>query len=346
VNQKKKLEVETHERQVEKPEFEMFEEIDEESDLKDVHLENDNYLEDESGYNEVLKSESMSDVTNSCKPYKCQKCNNTFISFDSLSRHDVTYHRNERTHLCKFCGQVFERKDGLICHEAVHNVLDALYSNPDKQKEQGDHSLIDERCKLCNKVLTFVSESGSVKHLAKHSCRSIKCKKCTSAFISLDSLRRHDVKCHAHERTHSCKFCGKVFERKDGLICHEAVHKAEDCSFYSNPSQHTIVKDSVIRKRQYSDTGDPIPKGFTVHGNRRLNSGEHKQMHTVYTEVVAGQEKQKNEASTSSDYHIVRRTCTAVLDSGEICKGRYMISPLQNFEKRCQKCGVQPKPNH
>ena len=59
-------------------------------------------------------------VHSGVKQWACDICGKTLSSRDSLSRHKIVFHQEERPHACKECGRTFKIKDTLKKHLKTH----------------------------------------------------------------------------------------------------------------------------------------------------------------------------------------------------------------------------------
>ncbi|OTA64532.1 hypothetical protein K449DRAFT_404057 [Hypoxylon sp. EC38] len=115
------------------------------------------------------------------KPHKCQICGEGFSAQQALDQH-VRTHTGETPYKCDYegCGKAFKQKSALTMHKRTHT---------------GEKPL---ECDICGK--RFGESSNLSKHRKTHNPDpKFKCEEpgCTSQFIRIDQLRRHQAR---HER--------------------------------------------------------------------------------------------------------------------------------------------------
>ncbi|KAI1466848.1 uncharacterized protein F4812DRAFT_68658 [Daldinia caldariorum] len=115
------------------------------------------------------------------KPHKCAICGEGFSAQQALDQH-VRTHTGETPYKCDFegCGKSFKQKSALTMHKRTHT---------------GEKPL---ECDICGKC--FCESSNLSKHRKTHNPDyKFKCDEpgCTSQFIRIDQLRRHQAR---HER--------------------------------------------------------------------------------------------------------------------------------------------------
>ncbi|KAI0851411.1 hypothetical protein F5Y00DRAFT_229644 [Daldinia vernicosa] len=115
------------------------------------------------------------------KPHKCAICGEGFSAQQALDQH-VRTHTGEMPYKCDFegCGKSFKQKSALTMHKRTHT---------------GEKPL---ECSICGKC--FCESSNLSKHRKTHNPDyKFKCDEpgCTSQFIRIDQLRRHQAR---HER--------------------------------------------------------------------------------------------------------------------------------------------------
>lgn len=143
----------------------------------------------------------------------CCLCKKVLANHDGLVEHLKNIHGKGPAMFCDLCPISYHSKFKLTQHMKVHstkkfacNICDfktAYKSNFENHKLR--HGL-REKCKICNKLVTFLKE-----HLKLHRHRKAcpVCKKMVAAHQFTDHVRRHDK--------WSCKECGDQFTSKNDL---------------------------------------------------------------------------------------------------------------------------------
>ena len=140
--------------------------------------------------------------------FLCVYCERPFLSKEELDKHTANHLKN-RPFVCKVCGKGFAFKQGLERHEAVH-------SN-DKQ----------HKCEYCDQ--SFSTQSKLARHLTAHAgSRPYPCRLCPKSYLLSHHLTRH-MRSHkeADSGSYKCLECEEVFQNRDELIYHSAVHATE-----------------------------------------------------------------------------------------------------------------------
>lgn len=142
--------------------------------------------------------------------FLCVYCERPFLSKDELEKH-TTNHLKNRPYVCTICNKGFAFKQGLERHEVVHSVV---------QPFQCDH---------CEQ--SFSTQSKLARHLTQHAgSRPYPCRVCPKSYLLSHHLTRH-MRSHKEldiAPNYKCGECNELFETRDDLIYHSAVHATEN----------------------------------------------------------------------------------------------------------------------
>lgn len=142
--------------------------------------------------------------------FLCVYCERPFLSKEELEKH-TTNHLKNRPYVCTICNKGFAFKQGLERHEVVHSVV---------QPFQCDH---------CEQ--SFSTQSKLARHLTAHAgSRPYPCRVCPKSYLLSHHLTRH-MRSHKEldiAPNYKCAECNELFETRDDLIYHSAVHATEN----------------------------------------------------------------------------------------------------------------------
>ncbi|CAG9763103.1 unnamed protein product [Ceutorhynchus assimilis] len=136
---------------------------------------------------------------------QCSICLKVFSKVDTLLKHITSKHkqgeeRNEKRHLCDFCGKGFGSSDKLKIHYRIHT------------GEKPYH------CKFCEKC--FTKKDYLIMHERVHTGeKPYPCEHCGKCFNQACSLRIH-VRGHTGERPYICQFCNGGYISRGSLNLH------------------------------------------------------------------------------------------------------------------------------
>lgn len=142
--------------------------------------------------------------------FLCDHCDRAFLSLDELNKHAET-HRKFRPFQCDVCPKSFAFKQGLERHKVIH-ATDQPFP-----------------CEYCEK--SFMTRGKLARHLTAHAGeRPYPCKLCPKSFLLSHHLTRH-LRSHSvgdSDVTYKCSDCELVFQARDELIYHSAVHATQN----------------------------------------------------------------------------------------------------------------------
>ncbi|XP_064214280.1 zinc finger protein 836 isoform X2 [Tribolium castaneum] len=130
------------------------------------------------------------------KPYKCQKCERSFVYKDSLERHKERH--TKPNVVCEICGQIVH-KSGLQCHKRKHDTDNWF------------------KCTVCKRNVSIKSRE---KHLKFHQNGGYKCLTCGAVLPTVVAFAEHTKNTHEKRGFYECAFCEMLFETERALKEH------------------------------------------------------------------------------------------------------------------------------
>ena len=249
----------------------------------------------------------MNEILSNCnpQPYKCIKCDKTFIDKRSLKRHEKNKRLCYKRVSCALCAKTFRSKQSLETHQSEEHsgpkpicilcnktFVDGLSLQRHKQKEHSDSPIC---CALCNKRFKY---HGSLERHQKleHSSRELMkevnkrvCLICEKSFATRGSLWRHKKQKHNGCEMESsnepicCSLCNKTFTYRGYLERHLKVdHSTTELlnvnSFVCLLCEKSFTtKSSLQRHEQTMHNGDePIVCSLC---DKTFKSKDHLQRH-------------------------------------------------------------------
>ncbi|KAH8361334.1 hypothetical protein KR200_001499, partial [Drosophila serrata] len=170
-------------------------------------------------------------------------CHKMYRHKASLKLHQSKAHglgEPPKTHMCEFCGRVFQNLAALTHHRHTHS----------------DQLKLPFACEMADCTLRFISQEKLRIHMMRHqgiknySCpycglrkttknelrlhinfhtleRSWKCKYCSKVCNSSTSLKKHVNAIHEKKRDYACSYCEKSFANSNTRKYHEMTHTGE-----------------------------------------------------------------------------------------------------------------------
>ncbi|XP_076320627.1 transcription factor hamlet-like isoform X2 [Tachypleus tridentatus] len=150
-------------------------------------------------------SDTLSDLGQGDKEYKCNQCPKVFNWKSNLIRHQVS-HDNSRRYVCENCKRVFtdpsnlqrhirSQHIGARCHACIECGKTFATSSGLKQHTHIHSSIKPFRCEVCFKAYTQFSNLCRHKRMHANCRMKIKCHKCSQAFSTVTSLSKHKRYC-------------------------------------------------------------------------------------------------------------------------------------------------------
>lgn len=139
------------------------------------------------------------------KAFSCEICGKQLATKESIGRHKLVFHQDEKPWECSQCGKRFKIRDTLKKHEKTH----------------GERKF---RCEICGKGCV---ESGNLKkHMMTHTKeKPFICDVCGKAYGRRSLLDNHQ-RLHTGEKPYTCDIegCDKAFRSYGNLKQHKANH--------------------------------------------------------------------------------------------------------------------------
>ena len=186
--------------------------------------------------NEFEDAELLNDHLKVCKndlkKFKCQDCNNVYVSHLSLEFHYVTFHQ-KILHCCDICGKAFLEKQAMNRHKKVVHSTKAehichLCGFGCTTRIQYDRHLFSKhnigdpeyKCEHCGKL--FLEKHIWKQHVegVHWTEKAFQCDKCGWAGASKKKLERHMKEKHIRDVVYPCEHCEYKAYRKGWLTAH------------------------------------------------------------------------------------------------------------------------------
>lgn len=175
--------------------------------------------------------------------FLCLYCERPFLSKDELEKHTANHLKN-RPFVCNICNKGFAFKQGLERHEVVHSTVQPY------------------QCEHCEQ--SFSTQSKLARHLTAHAgSRPYPCRVCPKSFLLSHHLTRH-LRSHKeldNTNQYKCMECSEVFETRDDLIYHSAVHATENLTCPLCKEQFDDIDDVTEHIKSHTE-GDQFACEF------------------------------------------------------------------------------------
>ncbi|XP_007444480.2 zinc finger protein 420-like, partial [Python bivittatus] len=165
------------------------------------------------------------------KPFKCSKCEESFVGYSALLRHRKIHEREklgllfqtisvppEKSYPCTYCGKNFNWPSRLVRHQRIHT-----RERPCKCPDCGESFMWDSALKI-------------------HQEKIHKRKKLVSLLPKDDTDK---------EKTHQCSDCGKTFTSASSLIRHRSIHTGEKLHKPTHGEENFLWNSALQRHQAY-----------------------------------------------------------------------------------------------
>ncbi|KAK7494312.1 hypothetical protein BaRGS_00014415 [Batillaria attramentaria] len=203
------------------------------------------------------------------KRFVCEVCNSRFHHHASLKYHRLT-HSGQKSFVCEHCKIAFYTASHLKCHVKLKH----LGTSRPRTKAIS--------CHICLTLLR--SKSHLKEHMHLHTGeKPYTCDVCSSAFVTLQNVRRHKATAHTEERPYVCEHCSTTFKTICTLKIHLRTHTKEkpyvcdQCG--ATFSQHNAMTRHALRhsgKKPYTcqQCGISFTQSYSLTIHMRRHTGE------------------------------------------------------------------------
>ncbi|XP_064409013.1 B-cell CLL/lymphoma 6 member B protein isoform X1 [Latimeria chalumnae] len=149
----------------------------------------------------------LSDSGSDAGLFSCTACKVKFSEEETLRRHHLQVHSEDKPYRCDMCHAAFRYKGNLASHKSIHT---------------GEKPY---RCSVCG--AQFNRPANLKTHSRIHSGeKPYKCETCGARFVQVAHLRAH-VLIHTGEKPYPCDTCGTRFRHLQTLKSHIRIHTGE-----------------------------------------------------------------------------------------------------------------------
>ncbi|XP_034107820.1 gastrula zinc finger protein XlCGF46.1-like [Drosophila albomicans] len=178
-------------------------------------------------------------------PYPCPEpgCDRGYSHKHTLTLHMRKCHqlgKEHKSHICEFCGKVFDTMSQLRNHRFTH-----------KEKSELPYACEEPNC----------DRRFSSKQLLKvHMMRHAGIKNYTCSFCGVQKTTRTELKIHLNyhtlERTYSCRFCSKVCYSSSNLNKHMRTVHERARNYACSYCDSTFTQQAICKQHELIHTGE------------------------------------------------------------------------------------------
>lgn len=147
------------------------------------------------------------------RPYSCSDCDKHFLHTSHLKKHRKTHETSwsNSQYPCNKCNNSYSSFERFLSHLTNHD--DATAKEADAQCEAGESSN-GFQCPVCHQ--DFANADGLIGHFPTHAGKTFECERCRKNFPSRRELEAHE-QCHLQQAdpVFKCTSCGQKFLERD-----------------------------------------------------------------------------------------------------------------------------------
>ncbi|KAH8365783.1 hypothetical protein KR093_004392, partial [Drosophila rubida] len=178
-------------------------------------------------------------------PYPCPEpgCDRGYSHKHTLTLHMRKCHKlgkEHKSHICEFCGKVFDTMSQLRNHRFTHK----------------DKSELPYACEQSNCERRFASKQLLKVHMMRHAgIKNYTCSYCGVQKTTRTELKIH-LNYHTLERTYSCRFCSKVCYSSSNLNKHMRTVHERARNYACSYCDHTFTQPAICKQHELIHTGE------------------------------------------------------------------------------------------
>ncbi|KAH8302800.1 hypothetical protein KR044_010804, partial [Drosophila immigrans] len=178
-------------------------------------------------------------------PYPCPEpgCDRGYSHKHTLTLHMRKCHKlgkEHKSHICEFCGKVFDTMSQLKNHRYTH-----------KEKSELPHA-----CEQPNCGRRFSSKQLLKVHMMRHAgIKNYTCSYCGVQKTTRTELKIH-LNYHTLERTYSCRFCSKVCYSSSNLNKHMRTVHERARNYACSYCDSTFTQPAICKQHELIHTGE------------------------------------------------------------------------------------------